>query len=139
MVIVAGLFFVGFNSLQSKVNDWNSKDQVKQKAEEIGNDAQSIAKDIVAASSSGDASQVLSDCQKLGSDVKAAQALPAAPVASLNDKFQASLTDFSQASSQCVKGINDGDSNLVNDAARSLKSGLEKMTEFAKQLAVYVH
>lgn len=74
-----------------------------------------------------DTAAVGADCQKLASDVAAAQKAPAIPDAQAASDFSSALTYYQTGATQCVAAANNDDSQGLIDAAAVLVKGNGKI------------
>jgi hypothetical protein len=74
-----------------------------------------------------DTAAVGTDCQKLASDVAAAQKAPAIPDAQSASDFSSALTYYQSGATECVTAANNDDSQGLIDAAGLLAKGNDKI------------
>ncbi len=109
-------------STASKVVAWDS--QYGGVFNTLQGDFSTISKD----SSNPDTSVILGDCQQLQLDVTDAQNKPAIPDPTIEQHWSSALSYMNSASTDCVDGINNNDSTLINKSASEITQATTEMT-----------
>lgn len=81
-----------------------------------------------------DFTAALADCQKIQSDVQAAQVSTPIPDATLEQQWSSALADYASVASACISGIQDSDSSLIEQASADVNSGNTAMNTLATDI-----
>jgi Tfp pilus assembly major pilin PilA len=97
----------------------------------VGKDVGNVAQDVVSQNATG----TQTDCQQAQTDITSLQQIPAYPVASTNAKVVKAESELSSGATDCLNGLNQGSSALINQAGSEFTTGLNDLTALAPTLA----
>jgi hypothetical protein len=122
VVVLAGV--VGGTLIANALNNNNSSsDQAMGNwMSSYGSHYQGVSHDVAAVNSGTDATSVRAACVKMQGDVREAQSDPAMPLSSLESQWSVILSNLSTAGSDCIKGIDQRDSNLLRTAQKHMNN-----------------
>jgi hypothetical protein len=113
-------------ALATRVATWVSQGGEAQMTT-LGTDFQSLQNSAQA----GDLNAMLTDCTKLGTDVKAAQTFAPIPDGAAQQHWSAALAAYSAGAADCVAGAKTSNVQLITSAANQMIAGsnsLDKVT-----------
>jgi hypothetical protein len=93
-----------------------------------------VSHDVATVNSATDATSLRPACVKLQGDVGQAQSDPAMPLSSLESQWSVILSNLSTAGNDCVKGIDQRDSNLLNTAQNHMTNASEAYLRLVKAI-----
>jgi hypothetical protein len=91
-----------------------------------------VSHDIAPVSTAQDYTALRAACVKLGADVGQARSDPPMPLGSLQSQWSVILTDLATTSDDCVKAVDQQDSNLLKAANASLQDAAQAYLGLAK-------
>ena len=91
-----------------------------------------VSHDTAAVNAGTDAKSIRAACVKLQGDVNQAQADPPMPLSSLESQWSAVLSNLSTAASDCVKGIDQQNTDLLNTAQNHMTNAGEAYLRLVK-------
>jgi len=93
-----------------------------------------VSHDVATVNSATDATSLGAACAKLQGDVDVAQADPAMPLSSLERQWSVVLSNLSTAAADCVNGIDQADSGLINTAQSHMFNASEAYLALVKAI-----
>jgi len=91
-----------------------------------------VSHDVPKVTLATDATSLRAACVKLQGDVGRAESDPAMPLSSLERQWSVILPNLSTAADDCIKGIDEKDSNLLRTAENHMQSASEAYLELVK-------
>jgi len=97
-------------------------------------DLQNDLNAVTDAGNTGNTSDILAGCQKLGTDSAHALTLPPIPDPQIQADQGASLAHFQSASQVCVRGIQQGDLGLMEQYKSEVSAGIAEQTTLVNEI-----
>lgn len=89
---------------------------------------------VGSAAGSGDSTNLGAACLQLTADVQSLQSDPPAPIPAINQPFQAALTDYAKAGTECSDGVASQDGSQIAQANADLTAGSSEMDQVTSQV-----
>jgi hypothetical protein len=106
-------------------NSWYNSNSSKfvSQVQMVSDDVNSVAQDV----QNQNVTQLQTDCQQLKIDVARLQQIPAYPVQSIASKISQGENALATGATNCLNGINQQDTNLINQAGSNFVVGLDDL------------